>query len=143
MNKERLMELADHIEAVGYQRIVKRKGTNPEAQFDMRQWVHECGAPGCIAGHGVNHFEPDTYQECLKLQEGPDEDVNAMQTAISREAQRILDLDYLTACRLFNPHAIDNVYDSGPDKAADVLRKLAAGQGVTWFSPRVRAEFGV
>ena len=52
MNRERLLELADHMEGL-------RHWPNPdpldvpEGCFNMNRWRYICGAPACTAGHAV------------------------------------------------------------------------------------------
>lgn len=122
MNKERILELADHLERL------MDPATETEAGFSMSIWDsegedlrgqypdhsgHDCGTLCCIAGWTERLWpEPDDY------------------------AGDILGLSRAMSYDLFEPReSYPDPYTSTPRRAAAVLRHLAATGEVDWSIP--------
>ncbi|QIG75334.1 hypothetical protein EVC29_105 [Rhizobium phage RHph_Y52] len=111
MNKERILQLADHIENL----------PDP-SKFDMGSYGHRCGAPACFAGHTFELFAGG-HRETLGGGE------------IHATAASLLDLTDVEADRLFTPSTvvirefgqIDHItpYDISNKTGAKVLRHFA------------------
>ena len=140
--KERILQLADHLEAM------------PRHQFSMECWleptdepdedadpysskfggIHNCETVGCIAGHAILLFyNPDGYH--LPIDE-PNFDMD-----FAGEAQYLLGLDDGQASALFSPsHSGDPRDDLQCEPkdvtnydAAETLRNFADTETVHWF----------
>ena len=133
MNKERILELADHIETL--EQIDNYVGWHPlygkcDARhgFDMGVYKYGCGAPACVAGWAVHLFKPEVIETSVG---DPD---------TYRMAQEALGLDPWNASALFldRPHdedegdAMPSAYDITPEMAVRTLRNLAEWGFVEW-----------
>jgi hypothetical protein len=121
MNKQRILKLADLIEAAPHD-LTRR---TPGLSFDMSTYVnyHGCGTAACIAGWTVLKFGDDKWSG----------------TSVSQYARRLLDLKEYVANKLFLPTHPQNEsndqddpsyvhlnYDQiTPSMAAAQLRNLA------------------
>ena len=141
-NKERLLELADHIEKLEHMELPERPERSEWVnrvkhyfhtapwdlpmihKFSMVEWAMEieddeggCCTVGCIAGHTVSLFPELTVQH-----------PNVMD--VSDAAAQILELDPMEANNLFLP-AFTEKAEITVTMAADVLRRVAGGQSAT------------
>ena len=117
MNKERILQLADHIEKQLHTAFEDKKG------FNMSTFTHMCGTPSCIAGYAAafNLGFNDENQQVIS-----DVEINA---------SHWLALDSEIAIQLFFPieHAhVDDWCKITPKHAATVLRNLAETGIVNW-----------
>lgn len=113
MNAERILKLADVIEAAPKQGIPTSGARKPITAFNMGSW--HCGTVGCIAGWAHQTFGDGNYG------------VN-----ICRAAEEHLDLNEHDAGELFIPATDNSLDDIVPSQAAKVLRHLAATGKVDW-----------
>ena len=146
MNVERILELADHIEALPDYDLVGRRFVNygtslpheevpVETCFRMRFTTHPCGAPACIAGW-ADHLWGDEY-------EGQETTAWDTQKIMAR-AMLALGLSREQAQRLFMPSYEHADYDASPyhyryvnpARAAAQLRLLAKTGDVDWILTR-------
>ena len=113
MNKQRMLELADHIEGLPHR---GRLQPDRAAIFDMGHWwignEHTCGTMGCIAGWAANLFEVKR----------PSVSIQSSWVQLVRE---ILDLSYAEARTLCVPDT--NLAAITPAQAAGTLRLMASG----------------
>lgn len=110
MNKDRILELADHIEK--------------SETYDQRTWFHTCGTPACIAGHAAMLFAAD---KLLQMGHMKCPDI----------AQNELGLSWIKSQRLFDGSPLGFTEDEGFIKvssahAVKVLRHLAETGEVDW-----------
>jgi hypothetical protein len=124
MNKERILALADLIEAQPH------TGLNEKTGFNMGEYRHECGTPACIAGWAAAASVGDTTGT-IKLEMYAD-----------IQAQQFLDLDGDQASALFQPPCEDeDEWDEiTPDHAAFTLRHLVKTGKVDWSAFEDRAD---
>ena len=125
MNKERLLELADHVEALRHWPMEDVLDV-PEGCFNMNRWRYRCGAPACVAGHAVALW-------------GNAEAPSSQLLGALGAATGLLDLDLRTARRLFTPQmglcerAEEDYCDAiTPKTVAGVIRELVATGIVYW-----------
>lgn len=123
MNRERILELADRIEAMPHYNIVARmlglelddrRITDAEGgMFTMAMWRQSssCGTVACVGG----------WTQQLWGSENMDD----------HEVGALLGLDWPTTSRLFYPHETDWT-DTTPAQAARVLRHLAETGELRW-----------
>lgn len=133
MNKERLLELAEHLEQVPHMDDLSHDGRGREKTFfdmynrlskgakiqffNMRSYCFEdeCGTAGCIAGHAAALFTPKDYLE-------------AASGGWSLSAKKALGLTGAQADALFYvPTEHGDAEDATPEDAANACRRLAAG----------------
>lgn len=119
MNKERLLQLADHIELLLL-----------PYQFSMKDWFQEdkqCGTVACVAGWATQLW-PEEIQHCP----------GTAKIDYSISAANMLGLDEETAANLFAPVPPTDVQHLSPyfgdrrKDAARVLRQLAETGTVDW-----------
>lgn len=123
MNRERLLQLADHIESLEHldtSRVhywpVRREEVPPEALlFNMEKWLlyTDCGTIACIAGHTVLLFGPEEL---------------AYNPVIELRAAELLDIRAQTAYYLFRGKWTSTpMSEITPAQVAAQLRKMVAG----------------
>lgn len=151
MNKERILELADHIEqckhAIEHRAPFRNQMLKVSNYFDMGTFqLNRCGSPGCIAGHAVVQFKKEVSEITEFSNETgiPEEYIET-----SKKARLILDLTYRQAVNLFlpttdsicvgvdislyDPYFRTNVYDLvTPKVAAETLRNFVKTGEVVW-----------
>ena len=111
MDKKRILELADLIEAQPHAR------RDAESGFNMNEWAHDCGTPSCIWG----------WSESMRLKTN----------LIDIEAPTSHSLKYLgitgdDGMKLFTPSSAGRYDDITPAHAAAVLRFFAKTGDVNW-----------
>jgi hypothetical protein len=114
MNKERILELADIIEA---QPHCFQMGASQG--FGMNHFTHQCGSPSCLGGWASATFDPDY----------PSFETNHQ---IAESAENVLDLFEKQARNLFFPEVYEKYGHITPAEAAGVLRNLAETGEVVW-----------
>ena len=117
MNRERILELADHIEKLEHYPHPLLPNKSPD-YFSMDTWQFDCGAPACLAGHACHLW-------------------GGRPGNIADHARDALDLDRSTAAELFAPAPGYREYSDfylsiTPAMAATVLRNLALTGEVVW-----------
>ena len=124
-NKERLLQLADHIEKCKHD----LGGPGDELEnmhFQMNKYLFNCGSPACIAGHTCALFSDKALDDLW----------NVFDTA-----RDLLQLTTRDATLLFQPytdeillpHACHIVMSSiKPSTAAKVIRSFVATGKVSW-----------
>ena len=127
MNKERLLILADHIEACEHIDILELDNPN-DTSFQMSQYEFSCGAPACIGGHACVLFSDDSFVPS--------------HSNLFYEAQHLLNLSLEDASVLFEP--FDNfgyaerrnlMSKISPQLAASVIRDFVKTGKVSWPLP--------
>ena len=123
MDKDKLNELADHLETLqdktAMELNVQTCREDKVPAFCMSKWTHDCDSPACVAGHCVHHFMPRRFRVIVR-QPGEGK-------SLQNEAARILGLDEETSIDLFIPPEKDSTaYDADAIRAARVLRHLAS-----------------
>lgn len=110
--------------------------------FDQGVWAHECGTPGCIAGHAA---QLAGYEIVVKDVSDAGTTVKArvpdtiLEYDIPSAARVALGIDHATAEALFRSY--DDEYAT-PWRAAKVLRHLAATGNVEWDVDTGSHEYG-
>ena len=122
MNKERILEIADLIEA-GHKGMV----------FDMSTYGHRhpCGTAACIAGWTVARF--DTTGQATRI----DHRRPLVADNVLGWARDALGLEHERACDLFIPTGYEHgvgVFDITASHAVRALRHLAVTGEVDWFA---------
>ena len=110
MNKERILELAEHI--------------RQSDSYTQGKWFNECGTPGCIAGHTIALFADDFSHFHFSesgLLTGLYIDTDGYGKFIRYKAMMLLELDENQA------HAIFSYLDVG-----DATKEQAAAM-LEWF----------
>lgn len=104
MNRERINQLIDHLEAL-----------RPE-EFNMNEFFDECGTPGCMAGHAIMMFD----YSALGLYENV--------------ASKLLGIGFVEGKALFlpEPHGMYDPYSATAKQAAHVLRHFRDTRQVEW-----------
>ena len=90
----------------------------PGMRFDMRDWGH-CGTSGCIAGHAVAVYAPDSWE--LRTRSN-----------IEPVARQLLGLSESEGRRLFTPREPEDYALITPAMAASVLENFALTGKVEW-----------
>ena len=120
MNVERIIELANHIEALDH--APKLCWVESSEKFDMSKWNYECGSPACMAGHALWLLDKH-----LK---------NRNHRTVEAAAAELLELDEDDAEALFTPveryMGIWQLSEIEPKTAAAVLRNFAKTGNVEW-----------
>jgi hypothetical protein len=120
-NKDRLMQLADIVEAapeVTYNDDIESLGG-----FSMSQYFHNCGTPSCIAGHTIAAFAPHFDQKT----DDP-----------RHVASYLLGISEAEGRKLFVPGGWDTIpdeiypYGSTGPQAAKVIRHFAETGEIDW-----------
>jgi hypothetical protein len=120
MNKERILQLADHLDNLpptepGFYMGSWFQPVDENLDGDSTEVIrNECGTAACIAGHALRYFE----------------DVPVKFSYPALAAGEILDLTYGQGDDLFTP--FNHMNETDPHKAARVLRHLAATGEVEW-----------
>lgn len=123
MNRERILQLADEIEAMPYKNLTGFAdsgwiGSNEQPTgFNMKSFG--CGTAACIGGHAA-------YRQ---RQEDPGTRYNP--NGLSGMASKWLGIDPQLGDRLYYP-AVDDYDSITPKQAARVLRHLAETGKVDW-----------
>lgn len=121
MNKERLLQLADHLETPAVAEhfdmlhSIHAPDIMPEQEdnINVKDAITHCGAVACIGGWAVVLFNPDaSYGETT-----------------AGDAQELLDLDDTQGYELFFSHTQSWIT---PKQAASVIRNLVETGEVDW-----------
>ena len=123
MNKQRLIELAEHIESL------------PRGEFDMSFYLYEakCGTVACIAGHATLLYADEWKKSKF---------INGHTESAFTEAMKALELCSGEAFALFAPDTPSASCSATPvarnfvsrERAAKQLRHLAETGEVNWMA---------
>ncbi|MCY4641436.1 MAG: hypothetical protein OXC41_01870 [Gammaproteobacteria bacterium] len=132
MKKDRIHELADHLETVVDTQYIKAEPGR--GVFNMNTWFHadqnksdeyECQTPACICGHALHYFDHAKYVELCSIGSAADWE---------GEGAKVLGLSKEMATELFCPNEdfYTEAYGIDAAEAAGILRNLAETGKVDW-----------
>lgn len=134
MNKERMLQLAEHVESIG-------KGET-DGTFYMHAALanesDECGAVGCLAGHAVFLFDKSIYRHFLTYRYDPHGDPNVPD--LIERARCLLDINIDQMDKLFTPEGWDSGDRLGhealfsAEHGAKAVRLMLEGDDNPWQS---------